>query len=121
MIKFSIYFVISFVILSIPISEDRALFDLANQFAKPYTAQLFKSIKEKFSESTKEASEATKKVFNNTSPDELNEKFDKVKSKSSSVTKKVIQEIKADKHINFDHEDYTKEEREAILNIIKNN
>lgn len=111
MIKFVIYFTISFIILSIPVSEDKALFDLANQLAKPYTTKLFIKIKTSISENISDAKDLPNKFFDNTSDKGL-KKFDTVIEKKSALVKEKI--------LNAPHENYTREEREAILNILKN-
>lgn len=111
MIKFVIYFAISFIILSIPISEEKALFDLANQVAKPYTTKLFIKIKSSISENISDAKKLPNKFFDNTS-DKESKNFDEVIEKKSALVKEKV--------LNAPHDNYTREEREAILNILKN-
>lgn len=102
---------VSFVILSIPVSEEKALFDLANQLAKPYTTQLFIKVKSSFKENISQTKEIPNMLFNNTS-EVVKKGTDKVVQKKSAVKKNEI--------LNGPHEDYTREEREAILSILKN-
>lgn len=108
-IKFFIYFSISFVILSIPVGEDKKIFNYCDDLAKPYTAQIFNSIRGAVSNGIKESKRVGKKMFNNTS-----EKFDEVKSSISAGQKKPIQEIDNDPK-----DSYTPEEREALLRILQ--
>lgn len=92
-------------------SEEQALFDLANQVAKPYTTKLFIKIKSSLKESISETKDLPKKFFNNTSPS-ITDKTDEVIQNKSAFKKS-----KADSSA---HDDYTKEEKEAILNILRN-
>lgn len=112
MIKFILYFTISFIILSIPVSEDKALFDIANQLAKPYTTKLFIKIKTSISENISDAKELPSRFFDNTSEKDANV-IDRVIEKKSALNKKKIFESSND--------NYTREEKEAILQILRNN
>ena len=70
------------------------------------TSKVFSSVKGVFNNGIKETKEVTKKLFNNTSAPQ-----DKVFTNLSGVKKSLEEKLPKD--------DYTKEEKEAILNILK--
>lgn len=96
LIKFLLYFSLSFFILNIPISGNPLFYSLEN-VARPVTDKLFTFMKEK----SKNSLDETKKLFTNTVPP----KKDVVKVKNSSTKKPM--------------EKYTSEEREFLQNILK--
>jgi len=108
-IKFFIYFSLSFVILSVPVTGDKKLFNYCDEIAKPYTTQIFSAIRGAVSNGLKESKRVGSKMFNNTS-----EKFDEVKSSISAGQKNTIQELE-----NNPKDSYTPEEREALLKILQ--
>lgn len=108
--KFCLYFSISFIILSFPLGE-KPLFEHVNKFAKPYTTNIYKSVKSNVSTGITKGSQLGHDLFLNTSP-----KIDKVKTKNSSVKKS---EKKIEEEINSHHETYTVEERELLKKVLK--
>lgn len=111
-LKFSISFVVSFLILSIPIG-DKTLFQSLSAVTAPYTKQVFKVVTKNTNEVVGVTKEATHKIFHNTKP----EMVDQIKEKSSSVSRKVRQEIK---EVQEDlSEDYTIEERQMLEQVLK--
>lgn len=95
-IKFLLYFSLSFFILNIPISGNPLFYSLEN-VAKPVTDKLFTFMKKQ----SKESIDKTKKLFTNTVPP----KKDVVKVKRSSTKKPMGK--------------YTSEEKEFLQNILK--
>jgi gas vesicle protein len=108
-IKFLFYFSLSFVILSVPVSGNKKVFNYCDELAKPYTAQIFGAIKGAISNGVHESKRVSKKLFNNTS-----EKIDEVKSSISASQKEAIKEIDS-----TPKDSYTPEEREALLRILQ--
>ena len=96
LIKFLLYFSLSFFILNIPISGNPLFYSLEN-VARPVTDKIFTFMKEKSTDSINE----TKKLFTNT----VRQKKDVVKVKRSSTKKPMGK--------------YTSEEREFLENILK--
>jgi len=114
MIKFTVYFSISFVILCIPI-QNRTLFNIIHKHAKPYTTQIFSEAEKAASNQIDKGSKFTKKFFSNSNPDHQ----DKVMAKFSSTKKPLVENIdelmKDEEH----DEGYTAEEREMLNKILK--
>lgn len=104
-IKFSIYFSISFLILSIPVGTDQKVFNYIDQLARPYTGKIFDSTKKVITENYSDVTKVSKKLFNNTAPSS-----DALESNLSAI-KKEINDLPS--------EDYTQEERDAVLKILK--
>ncbi len=95
-IKFMIYFSLSFFILTIPMSGNPLFYSL-EKVARPITKNLFSYVRE----GSKEGIAKSKKFFSNTVPP----KKDVVKTKSSSTKKPMGK--------------YTEEEKEFLENILK--
>ncbi len=111
-IKFSISFVVSFIILSIPIGE-KTLFQGLSSITAPYTQQVFKLVTKNTKEVVGVTKDASRKIFHNTKP----ELVDQIKEKSSSVSRSArerIEEVKEDLS-----EDYTIEERQMLEQVLK--
>lgn len=104
-IRFVIYFTISFTILSIPVGRNNIFFHL-QKVSSPYTQKLFTFIKNQTDESLKSG----KKFFSNSSP----EKSDQISSKLSS-TKKKDSELERE----LAQESYTNEEKELLRKLLK--
>lgn len=102
-IKFSLSFVLSFLVLSIPI-QDRALFDHIHESTSPFTEEFFQIVKRNTSKAVEETSEVGRRAFNNTRPVK-----DQVQAQQSSLKKEA----------DF-HEDYTVEEKELLLRVLEN-
>jgi len=109
MIKFSISFVVSFLILSIPVGE-RTLFQRMNSFTAPYTKQVFNIVSKNTNEVVGVTKEASQKLFDNTKPAMV----DQIKEKSSSVRRSAKEEIQKDLS-----EDYTMEEKQLLEQVLK--
>jgi hypothetical protein len=114
-IKFIIYFSISFVILSIPLPKG-TLFSMLHSQTNEYTESIFSTLSGKAKEGIKEGSYYTKKIFSNSEPTLQ----DKVFSKFSSTKKKnyLDQEVSKVEH-ELDGEKFTNEEREILNKILK--
>ena len=108
-VKFTISFVASFLILSIPIGE-RTLFQSLSTVTAPYTKQVFSLVSKNTNEVVGVTRNASRKFFDNTKPALV----DQIKEKSSSVSKKTRQEIQQDLS-----EDYTIEERQLLEQVLK--
>ncbi len=111
-IKFSLSFVASFLILSIPIG-DKTLFQSLSTITAPYTQQVFQTVSQKSTEVVGVTKEASRKIFHNTKP----ELVDQIKEQSSSVSKKARQEIREIQEVMA--EEYTIEERQMLEQILK--
>ena len=99
-IKFLLYFSLSFFILNIPISGNPLFYSLED-VAKPITEKLFTFMKKSSKEGIQKGAEVTKKLFTNPVPPNK----DVVKVLKSS-TKKPLGK-------------YTAEEKEFLENILK--
>jgi hypothetical protein len=115
MIKFTIYFSISFVILCIPIQKT-TLFDIIHNHAKPYTTQIFSNVEQAASHQIKKGSNFTKKFFSNSNPGDHQ---DKVITKFSSTKKIAVENIDELMKDDVQDEEYTPEERELLNKILK--
>ncbi|MEC7274992.1 MAG: hypothetical protein VXV96_01630 [Bdellovibrionota bacterium] len=109
-LKFSIAFCFSFLLLSIPVQE-KPLFYYLNTWAQPITEEVFSGSREALLDGVKKGKSFSTKIFNNTIPKE-----DKISTKSSSVDKEELEE-----HLHNHSEDYTMEERDMLQKIILNN
>jgi len=108
--KFFLYFSISFIILSFPLGE-KPLFEHVNKFAKPYTTNIYKSVKSNVTSGLNKGSQIGHDLFLNTTP-----KTDKVKTKYSALKKS---NKKIEEEIDFHHETYTIEEKELLKKVLK--
>ena len=99
-IKFFLYFSLSFFILAIPIGGNPLFYSL-EETARPITGKLFTYVKKKSKEGLETGTEVTKKFFSNTVPP----KKDSVRVKESG-TKKPLGK-------------YTAEEKEFLQTILK--
>ena len=115
MIKFTIYFSISFIILCIPI-QNKTLFNLMHHHTKPYTTQIFSNVEQAASEQIKNGSSFTKKFFSNSDPGDHQ---DKVINKFSSTKKIAIENVDELMKDDVQDEEYTVEERELLNKILK--
>ncbi|TNE98089.1 MAG: hypothetical protein EP326_10430 [Deltaproteobacteria bacterium] len=115
MLKFTIYFSISFVILCIPI-QNRTLFNLIHKHASPYTTQIFSEVEKAASNQIQKGSKFTKKFFSNSNPDQQ----DKVIAKFSSTKKPMMENVEElMKDEDTEEEGYTVEEKELLNKILK--
>lgn len=106
-IKFTLSFTLSFLILSIPVNN-QTLFDLIHDSTRPYTQDIVSVVRKNAKKTTSEITEVGKKAFGNTSPSET--PYDKVKETQSSQIRKEIIE---------NHQDYTVEEKQSLLRILE--
>ena len=107
-LKFMISFCFSFLLLSIPVQK-KPLFFYLNQWAQPITEEIFTGSKDVLLNGVKQSKTFGKKLFNNTAPS-----TDNISLQSSSTVKrkKTLEDI--------DHgEAYTAEEKDMLLNILK--
>lgn len=102
LIKFCIYFTISFFILSVPLSN-KTIFGHLHSLSNPYTSKVFNVVSHTSKEVAKDTTTWTKKLFTNSKP-----RFDNVSTKQASTVKEEIL-----------HQSYTAEEKELLLKILK--
>ncbi|MFG1500576.1 hypothetical protein ABMA70_10260 [Halobacteriovorax sp. XZX-3] len=115
MFRFLIYFTISFLILAFPVSKSSTVFDSVNKPLKPYTQKVYSTIAFYLSTSLSEGKEITVKLFNNTA-----KKVDYVKRESSGFAKPVAKKAQdLDALDDYQHGEYTVEEREALLKVLR--
>ena len=100
-LKFILYFIVSFAILSFPVSN-KTIFTHLNNMAAPLAKEIF----QKFETGIRRSSNWSKKIFTNSTPD---------KKDNTSIAKK--------KGVGKDlaKESYTPEERELLEKILKQN
>jgi hypothetical protein len=114
-LKFIIYFSVSFVILSIPLPKG-TIFSMLHSQTNEYTESLFSSVSKKAKKGIKSGSYYTKKIFSNSEPTLQ----DKVFSKFSSTKKKNYLDKEVSKvEDDLDGEKFTDEERETLNKILK--
>ena len=107
-IKFLLYFSISYILLSIPI-KDRPLFLHINKFTAPYTSKLFAYT----ADGVQKGIKSGKKFFSNSSPD-LN---DFIKSSKSAIKKEGQKSLELLDEKDLPLESYTAEEEELIKQL----
>lgn len=105
-LKFGLYFSLSFFILSFPV-QDEPLFDKIYSVTRPITQKVISVIKHNIGKTTSELQEVGEKAFSNTR-DIPNQ--DQVSSELSSTVKEEIEK----------HDSYTVEERESLLRVLEN-
>lgn len=104
--KFIMTFTFSFLILSIPIKNDH-LFTHIHEATRPFTAEFMNIVRRNTQQAVQETSEIGRRAFTNTRPvqEAVN---DKVNETRSSFKKQEI----------F-HDDYTDEERDLLMRVLK--
>ena len=102
MLKFLFYFVLSFVILSVPIHQ-KAVFNHIHNFSGPYTLKVIKYIGGFAKGLLSETKDFGEKLYNNSTPN-----TDKVIYKQSAAKPDVTL-----------HESYTDEEEEVLKKILR--
>jgi P2-related tail formation protein len=108
-IRFPIYFCLSFAILSIPISH-RPLFSHLDRLISPYTARISKAIGREANHLGEEVKDIGTKLFATSAA-----KTDEVsQALSATRTEAISSGIKS-----AEHEEYTNEERELLERIMK--
>ena len=114
-VKFIIYFSISFVILSFPLPKG-TLFSMLHSQTNGYTESLFSSIATRARDGVKQGKYYTKKIFSNSEPTIQ----DRVFSQFSSTKKKVYLDQEIDKvEADLEGEKFTNEEKEILNKILK--
>lgn len=101
-IKFSIYFTLSFLILSIPINQKR-VFDYLSHLAAPYTRQIFGIIQDSLERQIAIPQDLSRKLFDITPPN-LHEKTaaavaagrEKFAAEEEQMLEKVMEKINAE-------------------------
>jgi hypothetical protein len=113
LIKFTIAFCLSFVLLSIPVQK-KPLFYYLNDWAAPITGEIFDHSKSVLIKGVKDGKTFGKKIFNNAKPD-----LDQISIQSSSVDRAKKSALETlDKDF---HSDYTDEEKSMLTKILKSN
>ena len=102
LIKFAVYFTISFLILNFPVA-DKKIFNHIEVLTDPVANKFYKKIGSRSKDILDEGKKVTKKMFNNTS------KKDVIRTGQSSSFKKSN---------SLPKDDYTPEERDALLKIL---
>lgn len=105
-LRFSLYFTFSFLILSLPI-QDGPLFNKIYDITSPVTQSIVSYVKNKVGHTTSELQEVGQRAFSNTS--DIPKTIDKVSSELSSNVKEEIEK----------HDSYTVEEKESLLQVLK--
>lgn len=108
-LKFMISFVVSFLILSIPMGKV-TIFEGLSKVTSPYTQKVFSLISKNSKEIVGVTKEASGKFFDNTKPALV----DQVMEQSSSVSRGLGEALEEDLV-----EDYTSEERALLEKILK--
>jgi hypothetical protein len=108
-IKFALYFGLSFLILSFPV-RNRTVFYYMNDMTRPYTQEIFSDVKIKTDDGIKSTIAFGKKLFNNSRPN-----IDRVKTRNSAIKKKTHRKIE---RTEAPHGDYTEEERELLKKVL---
>ena len=104
-LKFTLYFSLSFLILSFPTSDKKKVFNHIDTLVMPYTSKVHNTIKTKIKGTMSEAKRISKAMVNNTASDKIN-------NNKSGIEKEQI-DLPSDK--------YTVQEREALINILNQN
>jgi len=113
LIKFTVAFCLSFVLLSIPIQR-KPLFYYLNDWAAPITGEIFDNSKSVLIKGVKEGKSFGKKIFNNAKPD-----LDKISIQSSSIDR--VKKSSLETLDKENHSDYTDEEKDMLTKILKLN
>lgn len=117
MLRFGIYFTVSFLILAFPVAQNKTVFESINKPLRPYTEKVYSTISFYLNTSLSEGKEITAKLFNNTA-----KKVDFVKRESSGISKDQMKEAEDLNALDeYQHGEYTIEEREALLKVLREN
>ncbi|MCP4913929.1 MAG: hypothetical protein GY909_12525 [Oligoflexia bacterium] len=116
-IKFAIYFSLSFIILSFPVGN-KPIFNHLNKVAQPYTTELFSSFFDKAKDNIQTGKEFGKKLFSTKI-----DKQDLIKTQFSSTVKEAQpqerRKIKKELKKELNNDSYTAEEKELLKKIIE--
>ncbi|MDC1173752.1 hypothetical protein OAT67_00020 [Bacteriovoracaceae bacterium] len=112
-IKFFIYFTLSFIILSFPVGN-KPIFSHLNKVAKPYTTELFADLSEKAKDNLQAGKEIGQKMFSTNI-----KKQDHIKTQYSSTQKAESKKIKRELKKEIHKDTYTPEEKELLQKIIE--
>ncbi len=116
MIRFTLYFALSFAILCIPTGDNRHLFDSLHSYVSPYAQEAVKITKQKFSTTSR----YSKKLFSNSTPVVPGTR-DEVTLQKSGINKEVIRDSDDDEGeepIDSPTEPYTQEEQAQLKKVI---
>jgi hypothetical protein len=105
-IKFTLTFIASFLILSIPI-QNKQLFSHIHHAFEPFTNEFVRVVKRNGQRALKETSEIGKRAFSNTKPTD------------SAVKDKVSETQSSFKKAEIFHDDYTDEEKDLLLRVLE--
>jgi hypothetical protein len=116
MLKFLLYFTISFLIMNIPIG-DKHIFHYMESFTKSYTKPLYGAVKGRVKEAVQTGNHYSKKVFE-TMPSKVE---DQVSTHYSSAAKKEKKAQPAPVAVPSEKEldSYTQEEKSALIRVLK--
>ena len=115
MIKFLIYFTVSFLILAFPVSQKATVFESLNKPLRPYTQKVYSTLSFYLNTSLSEGKAMTVKLFNNTAKN-----VDYIKRESSGISKEHQSKAQdLDAIDSYHHGEYTNEEREALLKVLR--
>lgn len=119
-IKFTMYFSLSFAILCIPFGENKLIFDALYAWATPHAKEVVSTTKQKLATTSR----YSKKLFSNSTPTNN----DEVSLTKSALQKNEADATSDDSDVGIDLDEsatveqttYTAEEKEQILKALKN-
>lgn len=118
MFKFTISFVISYIILTMPFGG-RSLFYHINKVTGPIGTDVSKSIKSNISNSFKKTQKIGKQLFINSNPPNDPEVHDQIKRKQAAIVKKRKSFLDALKQESNVQEELTHKEVQQLDNLIE--
>lgn len=105
LVKFILYFAVSFFILTVPISQDQTMFSILSQYTSPYTSKIYNQIGNFFKSAGSKTKNVGAKFLDNSV------KKDVIKETMSSPTRENPKDAPDD--------NYTDEERQMLEQLIK--
>ena len=119
-LRFLISFLISFMILSIPIGK-KPLFSHAHKFLAPYTGQLFNQTSSMMDEVLKKGANKTKMFFTNSTPHPSPQKKENIDKVDSSLSATQHRDKQSDVEVILESrtEKITAEEEEMLKKVLK--
>lgn len=112
LLKFTIAFVISFFILSVPVNN-RSIYSHLSRYTSSYTDNLFKTVNRHITSSIRETKKLGRKLFSNANP----ETVDTLESIRSS-NKKINRTVHINKMNNAHGESYSDDEMEQLESLL---
>lgn len=117
LIKFPVYFAISFLILSIPINR-KSLFYYVDEFTSQFTHPINVQIGKNLSKGNQLLKEISKKLFSTNIPSNL----DSIQSNMSGRQRVKTENLVIETDETVEHEEiYTKEDKSLLKEVLRNN